>query len=591
MIHGADTLRFHSCNTARLVSTGGTIVSLMFPEKEIHLKQRILAVALSIGLLGAAVPASAQDTNGNGLGSNVQHVLLISVDGLHALDVANYVAAHPNSALATLAGHGITYSNARTPSNSDSFPGLLALVTGGSPLSHGLFYDVSFNRSIFDPSNTSCQGQSGTQQIYDESIDKYTGNPPVSLNVIDPAALPRYINEQGQCVPKFPHNAIRTNTIFEVVKAAGGVTAWADKHPAYDLVNGPSGKGVDDLYTPELTNVGGLDNTVSVICTVNNDYLKVHAILNEIKGLRDDGTPGLGVPAVLGMNFQAVSVGQKLSTDNKDGSCKADTTFTGQPGGYTDGAGTPTAVLAYGLQKTDEALGMMITALKQQGIYDSTLFIVSAKHGQSPINPVKTNKPGHFADIVAANAVATNTTTDPGAVAIANANACPTGPCGFVQDDDIALIWLGDQSQTHAVAAYLNKYAATLNPDGSFNAGPLFIEEVMAGNELALKFNDPATDPATPDIIVQPIYGTIYTGSGKKNAEHGGFSFADTNVGLIVSNPGITPRVVKTPVASSQVAPTILKALGLNPSALQAVQKEGTRVLPFLFTSAGQGQQ
>lgn len=547
------------------------------------MKKQIAALALTLVLVGGTLPPRAA---GQGSGQ-YSHVLLISVDGLHALDVANYVHSHPDSALAELAGHGITYSNARTPSNSDSFPGLLALVTGGSPLSHGLFYDVSYNRSIFDPSNTTCQGQPGTQQVFDESIDQYTGNPPVSLNKIDPAALPRYIHN-GQCLPKYPHNAIRVNTIFEVVKASGGVTAWADKHPAYDLVNGPSGKGVDDLYTPELTNFGGFDNTVSVVCTVRNDNLKVNAILNEIKGLRDDGTPGLGIPAVLGMNFQAVSVGQKLSIDNKAGGCPNDQ-FTGQPGGYTDGAGTPTAVLQYGLDQTDAALGKMIKALKAQHIYDSTLFIVTAKHGQSPINPVKVNKPGHFADLVAAVATATGTTNDPGAIAIAAANNCPvpapaSGPCGFVQDDDIALIWLGDQSQTGAVAAYLNKYAATSNPNSSFNYfGPLFIEEVMAGNELALKFNDPLTDPAVPDVIVQPVYGTIYTGSTAKNAEHGGFSIGDTNVGLIVSNPGFQPRVVKTPVATSEVAPSILKALGLNPSALQAVQKEGTPVLPFLF--------
>ncbi len=539
------------------------------------MSKRILAVALSFGLLGATCPAPAR-ANNLSRGNPIKHVLLISVDGLHALDVANYIAAHPNSALATLTSHGITYSNARTPANSDSFPGLLALVTGGSPLSHGLFYDVSYNRSIFDPTNTSCQGQPGNMQVFDESIDQYSGNPPVSLNKINLALLPRYINEEGQCAPKFPHNAIRSNTIFEVVKASGGVTAWADKHPAYDLVNGPSGKGVDDLYTPELTNFNGFDSTVSVVCTANNDFLKVQAILNEIKGLRDDGTPGLGIPAVLGMNFQAVSVGQKLSIDNAAGGCPSDS-FTGQPGGYTDGSGTPTAVLAYGLQKTDEALGMMINALKQQHIYDSTLFIVTAKHGQSPINPLETNKPGHFADLVAA---LPDAATNPAALAIASANNCSTGPCGFVQDDDIALIWLQDQSQTAAVAAYLNA-----------NAGALFIDEVMAGSELDLKFNDPSKDPATPEILVQPIYGTIYTGSKAKNAEHGGFSFGDTNVGLIVSNPAIAARVVKTPVATSQVAPSIIKALGLDPNALQAVQKEGTPVLPFLFSSTGQGQQ
>jgi hypothetical protein len=530
--------------------------------------KRISAVVIGIVLLGGtfALRAAADGTS-NGL-SSIKHVLLISVDGLHALDVANYIASHPHSSLAELASHGVTYSDAHTPANSDSFPGLLALVTGGSPLSLGLFYDVSYNRSIFDPSNTTCQGQAGNTQVFDESIDQYTGSPAVSLNKIDPAALPRYINEAGQCAPKFPHTALRTNTIFEVVKAAGGVTAWADKHPAYDLVNGPSGKGVDDLYTPELTNVGGFDNTVSVVCTVNNDFLKVNAVLNEINGLRDDGKTPLGTPTVLGMNFQAVSVGQKLSIDNAAGGCPNDP-FTGKPGGYTDGAGTPTAVLAYGLQKTDEALGMMIKALKAHQIYDSTLFIVSAKHGQSPINPVKTNKPGHFADLVA---TLPDAATNPAALAIASANNCSTGPCGFVQDDDIALIWLQDQTQTPAVAAYLNA-----------NAKALFIEEVMAGSELDLKFNDPSQDPATPDIIVQPIYGTIYTGSTKKNAEHGGFSFADTNVGLIVSNPGLPASTVKTPVATSQVAPTILKALGLDPAQLNSVRKEGTEILPLLF--------
>ena len=540
------------------------------------MKQRLLAVALSLGLIGTTLPVPARANDELGGGQKIKHVLLISVDGLHALDVANYVAAHSHSALAELAGHGITYSNARTPANSDTFPGLLALITGGSPVSHGLFYDVSYNRGIFDPTNTTCSGQVGNMQVFDESIDKYSGAPPVSLNVIDPNALPNHLDENGNCVRLFPHNAMKSNTIFEVVKANGGHTAWADKHPAYDIANGPSGKGVDDLYTPEITNFGGFDNTVSVVCSVENDQKKVVGILNEIKGLRHDGTPGTGTPTVFGMNFQGVSVGQKLSTDNAAGGCGDDTMFTGKPGGYKDGLGTPTDVLEYALEQTDAALASMIQGLKVRHIYDSTLFIVSAKHGQSPINPTKINKPGHFADIVAA---LPDAATNGGAIAIANANACSPPAqqaCGFVQDDDIALIWLGDQSQTAAAAAYLNA-----------NANALFIDEVMAGNEINLKFNSPLTDNATPDIIVQPIYGTVYTHSTAKNAEHGGFSFGDTNAGLIVSNPALHSRVVKTPVATSQVAASLLKALGIDPSELQAVQKEGTEVLPFLFGGDG----
>ena len=533
------------------------------------MKLRLAILALGLGMIAAAQPASIRANDALDGGNKIKHVLLISVDGLHALDVSNYVAAHPGSAFAELSRHGITYSNARTPANSDSFPGLLALITGGSPISHGLFYDVSYDREIFDPTNTTCSGRPGNMMVFDETTDKYAGTPPVSLNVLDPNTLPNHL-VNGQCVRLFPHEAVRANTIFEVVRAAGGRTAWADKHPAYDIANGPSGHGVNDLFTPEITNNNGFDATVSVVCTVQNDQLKVQAILNEIHGLTHDSKPA-HVPAVFGMNFQAVSVGQKLSTDNKDGSCTSDTdpTINKQAGGYLDGAGAPSAVLSYGLQKTDDALWSMIKALRQQNLYDSTLIIVTAKHGQSPINPLKVNKPGHFADLVAA---LPDGGTNPAALTIASAAACGTGSCGFVVDDDVALIWLPDQTQTAAVAAYLNA-----------NANTLFIDEVLAGEELKLKFRDPQKNSRTPDIIVQPVYGTIYTGSSKKNAEHGGFSFGDTNVGLIVSNPSLAPEVVKSPVATSQVAPSILRALGLETGALDAVQKEGTVVLPFLF--------
>jgi hypothetical protein len=518
-----------------------------------------LLLAVSVSLLNAQSTPSGK----------YKHVLLISVDGLHALDVANYVTKNPGSALAELSRHGVTYSNARTPANSDSFPGLLALVTGGSPITHGLFYDVSYDRTIFDPTNTACSGNNGGNfMVFDESIDLYVNG--VSQNVIDPTKLPnRLVN--GNCVRMYPHDAMRANTIFEVVKAAGGHTAWEDKHPAYDIVNGPSGKGVDDLYTPEVTNVGGLDNTHSVVCTVENDYKKVQGIINEINGLSHDGKKAPGTPVVFGMNFQAVSVGQKLVKDNYDNSCVDDTDpkINQQPGGYTDGAGTPTAVLAYGLQKTDQALASMIVALRNEGLYDSTLFIVGAKHGQSPINPVKFNMAGHFADLVAN---LPDGKTNPAAIAITNAANCPTGPCGFVQDDDIALIWLqGQNISDQKVADYLNT-----------NAVPLFIDEVMGGAELTLKFNNPANDSRTPDVIVEPQYGVVYTPSTAKHSEHGGFSFGDTNVGLIVSNPGLRPSVVKTPVATSQVAPSILHALGLNPQSLRSVRVEGTELLPGL---------
>ncbi|HEV2690425.1 MAG TPA: alkaline phosphatase family protein, partial [Bryobacteraceae bacterium] len=179
------------------------------------IRRSLLSVLTTMLVVLFSVSAVAQ--------SGIKHVLLISVDGLHALDVANYVGKNPKSALAELARHGVTYSNARTPANSDSFPGLLALVTGGSPISHGLFYDVSYDRTLFDPTNTTCSGTPGNTIVFDESIDLYNSQN-VSQNVIDPAKLPRGLRN-GKCEPVFPHNAIRTNTIFEVVRAAGGRTA------------------------------------------------------------------------------------------------------------------------------------------------------------------------------------------------------------------------------------------------------------------------------------------------------------------------------------------------------------------------------
>jgi hypothetical protein len=51
---------------------------------------------------------------------------------------------------------------------------------------------------------------------------------------------------------------------------------------------------------------------------------------------------------------------------------------------------------------------------------------------------------------------------------------------------------------------------------------------------------------------------------------------------LLLSNPNFSPKSLLSPVQTKQVAPTVLKALGLNPKALQGVQKEGTPVLPGL---------
>ncbi|MGA7633103.1 MAG: hypothetical protein WCB11_20250 [Terriglobales bacterium] len=113
------------------------------------------------------------------------------------------------------------------------------------------------------------------------------------------------------------------------------------------------------------------------------------------------------------------------------------------------------------------------------------------------------------------------------------------------------------------------------------------IGEIFWGAGMTQLYNaprlPPSGDPRTPDILVTPHFGVTYSGSTKKQAEHGGFAHDDTNVMMLVSNPSIAANTVTIPVTTMQVAPTILKALGLNPLALQSVQQEGTEALPKLF--------
>src|SRR5262249_53979261 len=151
--------------------------------------------------------------------------------------------------------------------------------------------------------------------------------------------------------PVFPHSYLRVNTIFEVIKRSGGYTAWTDKHPAYEILNGPSGEGLDDFFGPEINSLvvplpggPGCESvphptaTDALTASFKNiqcyDMLKVRAILNQINARDHTGTKAAPVPTVFGMNFQAVSVGQKLVEAS-----------IGVTGGYIDAVGTPSAAL------------------------------------------------------------------------------------------------------------------------------------------------------------------------------------------------------------------------------------------------------
>src|SRR5262249_34411084 len=151
--------------------------------------------------------------------------------------------------------------------------------------------------------------------------------------------------------------------------------------------------------------------------------------LHEIDGQTHDGLHKAPVPRLFGMNFQAVSVGQKLIEKVK----AVPPTIVG---GYIDAAGTPSDALREEIAFVDAAIGQMVTALRQRGLLASTLIIITAKHGQAPIDPHRFKEIGHGITTTPADVIADLLP------APENPNTPPKGmvdPIGPTQDD-IALL-------------------------------------------------------------------------------------------------------------------------------------------------------
>jgi hypothetical protein len=532
----------------------------------------------------------------------IKHVLLLSIDGMHAVDFYN--CAHgvagvnggnpycPN--LAALAQTGINYVNTTSSKPSDSFPGLTALITGGTPKSTGVYYDVAYDRSLDPPATTTGTGlaggtctpyaaPTGTTTDYDQGIEfddtKLNGGAPGAalteggIASIDPRKLVR--NPALGCAPVYPWDFVRTNTIFGVVHAAGGYTAWIDKHASYSVAAGPGGTGLNDYYSPEVDSgvvpLPGVTTAQGVSCasipdpnglaswtsSFQNiqcyDALKVQALLNEIRGKTHNGAAAMA-PALFGMNFQSVYFGQSLNEPSVGA------------GGYLNAAAVPSAPLLSEIEFVDASIGEIVNALKDADLYNDTLLVITAKHGESPINTSQ-----YVAD--GANTPATLLGT------LIPYSESPLNATGIgATEDDVSVLWLAPGASLTAALTILNNNAAAIG-----------LGEIYYGPTLALNYNigglGPGLDPRSPDIIVTPNVGVTYSGSTSMVGDHGGFAHDDTNVILLVANPVFTAQTVSAPTSTAQVAPTIVQALGLRPALLDAVRAEGTPVLPEVFVN------
>jgi arylsulfatase A-like enzyme len=235
----------------------------------------------------------------------------------------------------------------------------------------------------------------------------------------------------------------------------------------------------------------------------------------------------------------------------------------GVTGGYLDAAATPTAALLGEIQFVDASIGAFVKELKAKDLYETTMIVITAKHGQSPIDPSR-----YVSQLINGTSPAT-LLSNAGYIPDSESTNNPTGI--GPTEDDVSLIWLTNSSDTLAAVKILEANAS---------AAGIALGQIYYGPSLILNYNDPTVDPRAPDIIVTPNVGVPYSGSTAKLAEHGGFSHDDTNVILLLSHSSFEPQTVRAEVGTAQVAPTILQALGLDPSALSAVRAEGTSVLP-----------
>jgi arylsulfatase A-like enzyme len=257
------------------------------------------------------------------------------------------------------------------------------------------------------------------------------------------------------------------------------------------------------------------------------------------------------------MNFQVVNAAKKDS-------------LLAVVGGYADDYSTPNADLAGAIAYVDGAIGRMVAEIAARGLTDTTAIIITAKHGETSLDPSK-----RFVESTSAIQKQLNLGGVPGVPA--PPAAAPL--IAKLAEKSGAYIWLTDQSQTKVVTDVLTTPA---------NEKTLNIAQILVGESLKLLFPDPLKDPAPPDIVIVPNPGTTFEPAVQVWAEHGGMNENDTHVPLLVVHaPSISPGVIRAAVTTSQVAPTILNLLSLDPSKLQAVQVEGVTVLPGIPVPGG----
>ena len=437
---------------------------------------------------------------------------------------------------------------------------MVGQLTGGNPKTTGVYYDVTYNHALIDPTaspdavpdpSVCAHPTLGANVPFDESIDRDKSrldagqglpNLPSGIldltsspgSLIDPAALPI---DPATCQRVYPHSYLKVNTVFEVAKAHGLRTAWSDKHPAYEILNGPSGAGLDDLFTPEinsLADAAGHDWTGGQLADPAVRPLQDPGRAQRDQGLRPLRAPSGRHPSGLRAELSVgVHRGEAPGLRRGHGRVRRD----------RDRA---RPVLAASLGFVDHEIGELIAGLRRADIFHDTALILSAKHGQSPKDGSALKRIDDGAVIDALNAAWQDEHADqPQPLVAASLN------------DDGMLLWFSNGDRTRLADAFATRFLRSYDGDGTSSDGQAKatdiaaapvpytsagLDAIHAGADAAAFIGTTTADPRVPDLIGVVQHGVVYTGKTAKIAEHGGDDPQDRHVPLVVSGPGHQPR-------------------------------------------------
>jgi hypothetical protein len=302
------------------------------------------------------------------------------------------------------------------------------------------------------------------------------------------------------------------------------------------------------------------------------------------------------------LDLQAVSVAEKETVaESTNPKYK-----NGYYGGGIDANGNARPDLVTAVNHTDQSIGLILNALQAQGLASSTLVILTSKHGQNPAQdaqlPTSTSATvdsvglqSTFDNSSGANYDPSNGTLTPVAGLLASNGIKVADEIG---GDTSSMIFLQDPTQLQQALTILNaKNYASIDSSIDPVTGIAFSTEEAAGQGTVLSgqgiinagLGNPATNDRTPDIVVELNTGYFFGNGFKKRAEHGGFTTSDTNVALVVGSAGLSSSLQgttnTTTVSTTQIAPTTLEALGLDPNLLTGAVQDGTKDLNGLLSN------